>query len=332
MALLKKIATFPFKSKKRAFVFLLCLCLVGVQYYLFAEGIVKPLCFTLKITPRNSIINQNEETKIKVFGVFPFYAKNSVEYSSSNQNIVRITNEGKAVGVSEGVAVITAKIGNKTATTQIDVRSISVIYFAKGKYLGEAINGKRNGYGTMYYENGNVYEGFWKDDVINGFGVMLWKSQNKYVGEWKNEQFDGFGQLEYKNEYKYSGGWQNGSFNGYGVIEWENGDSYSGEWVIGQMNGYGVFSWNSKDEYKGFWKNGSRDGFGEFIFNRNRSKYVGFWTNNLREGYGIEYNNNRIYYMGQWKNNLYNGYGRLYRDSENIEFQGEFKENNPVFR
>ncbi len=330
MSGLKRVITFPFRSKKRTVFTIVMLIFLVAQYLLFTKGVVKPFYFTLSVKPSALVLMKNEEVKIRLGGVFPFYAKYDAEFVSSNEAVIRVS-DGNIVGVSQGSAVLTVSAGGKTATADVTVTSTGIIHFDKGKYIGELSGSKRSGYGTMYYQNGDIYEGYWKDDAINGFGSMTWTSKNRYVGGWKNEQFDGFGTMEYKGQYVYTGGFTNGGFDGYGIISWKHGDTYTGGFADGNLSGYGVFKWKSGDQYSGMWKTGSRDGYGEFTFNRNRSRYAGDWVNNLREGYGIEYTGDRIYYSGQWKNNLYDGFGRLYKNADTVEFEGEFKENNPVY-
>ena len=41
------------------------------------------------------------------------------------------------------------------------------------------------------YENGDQYEGEFKDDNMNGQGVLTYPNGNCYKGEWKNNQFLG---------------------------------------------------------------------------------------------------------------------------------------------
>jgi len=312
-----------FKNK----IFLISICSLllffVIQYLLLFFGIIKPSVYSISIKAKTTAINKNETTKIitNVLSI-PFFAKNDITYISENPTVATVSYDGTVKGVSQGQTKIMAKSNGLVAETNISVSPTTLIPFAKGRYLGGAKALKRDGYGTMYYENGNVYEGFWKDDVINGYGVMVWENKNKYEGTWKNEQFDGFGKL-YRSDYTYIGDWSNGQFSGYGEIVWQDGNTYKGYWVNGQFDAYGVFIWNRTDEYSGNWKNGLKNGFGEYIYNRNQNKYTGYWVDNLRDGYGVEVRNNAIYYEGYWKNDMLNGKGKLYKDGI-LDNEGEF--------
>ncbi|OQB15147.1 MAG: MORN repeat protein [Firmicutes bacterium ADurb.Bin193] len=333
MELLRGICKLICQNKARSALLLGALLIFVTFCFMYVGGNINPFYSGMSIKPQSAQINQNETTKIiKKVGFIPFYTKKDMVYESKNPGIATVSDDGIVTGISNGVAVINLTVRGITAQTQVYVTENAVVHYDKGVYIGGVKNGKRNGYGVMKYENGNVYKGSWKDDTPNGYGVMTWKNKNRYEGEWKDEQFDGFGRLEYKNSYTYTGGWLKGGFHGYGEIKWKNKDEYKGEWKNGQMNGYGVFSWYSGDRYFGQWLDGNRSGYGEFIFSRDRSRYVGYWAQNLREGYGVEYISGKLRYEGEWTKNMYEGIGRLYIDGTTIDYEGEFKNNKPVFK
>ena len=45
----------------------------------------------------------------------------------------------------------------------------------------------------MYYNNGEIYEGYWKNDKFEGKGIYYYNNGNKYDGEWKNNIKEGKG-------------------------------------------------------------------------------------------------------------------------------------------
>lgn len=51
-------------------------------------------------------------------------------------------------------------------------------------------NGKPNGRGKLLLENGDTYEGEWKDDQASGFGCLT-TSTKTYLGEWLNDVYHG---------------------------------------------------------------------------------------------------------------------------------------------
>ncbi len=61
------------------------------------------------------------------------------------------------------------------------------------KYEGELAGGKRNGYGTEYYKDGDVYEGFWTNNYISGKGIYTHISGYKEIGYFSNGKLSGIG-------------------------------------------------------------------------------------------------------------------------------------------
>ena len=62
-------------------------------------------------------------------------------------------------------------------------------------YIGDYVNGKKNGHGKMVYKDGSSYDGEWKDDKINGYGTVRWANGYYYVGYLENGQMKGQGTL-----------------------------------------------------------------------------------------------------------------------------------------
>ena len=51
----------------------------------------------------------------------------------------------------------------------------------------------------MYYSNGNIYIGEWKNDRREGIGSFYFCKGGFYKGEFKNNIIDGFGELKAGN-------------------------------------------------------------------------------------------------------------------------------------
>ena len=61
------------------------------------------------------------------------------------------------------------------------------------KYVGEYMDGKRNGQGTYTYPDGAKYVGEFKDSKRNGQGTYTFANGNKYVGEYMDDKRNGQG-------------------------------------------------------------------------------------------------------------------------------------------
>jgi len=68
--------------------------------------------------------------------------------------------------------------------------------------------------GTYYYNDGNRYEGEWKDGIKNGKGTYYFKSGDRYEGEWKDGIKNGKGTYYYNDGNRYEGEWKDNKFNG----------------------------------------------------------------------------------------------------------------------
>ena len=97
------------------------------------------------------------------------------------------------------------------------------------------------GYGTYYYENGDVYTGRFLDRRKNGFGTYTWKDGKKYSGNWKKNKREGQGSY-YSSEGNllYSGNYKNDEKHGFGSSYGDKGKSYIGNWKYGKRHGEGT--------------------------------------------------------------------------------------------
>lgn len=61
-------------------------------------------------------------------------------------------------------------------------------------FIGSFRNGKKHGEGRCFLEDG-VYEGDWHRNQRSGCGMMWYKNGELYAGEWKNDKYHGAGVL-----------------------------------------------------------------------------------------------------------------------------------------
>ena len=99
------------------------------------------------------------------------------------------------------------------------------VYEDKSVYVGEWVDGKRNGEGTWTAINGDTYTGSWINDKRHGQGVEKWELGRKYNGEYKNGMKDGKGIFTYTGYSTYEGGWKEDKKHGEGA--WTTVDGYS---------------------------------------------------------------------------------------------------------
>ena len=99
------------------------------------------------------------------------------------------------------------------------------------------------GYGKEIYENGDYYEGEFKNGLKNGRGILYTKHHNiQYKGDWINNDINGYGIQYFKNGQKYEGELKDGLRNGKGTIYYKNGDiQYKGNLINEKPDGYGKY-------------------------------------------------------------------------------------------
>lgn len=79
-------------------------------------------------------------------------------------------------------------------------------------YDGEMKDGKPNGFGRAYYQDGRIYEGEWLDAQPHGQGKLYYGNLNLwYEGEWKNGKREGLGTSYYEDgKPAFAGEWKDG--------------------------------------------------------------------------------------------------------------------------
>ena len=98
------------------------------------------------------------------------------------------------------------------------------IYENGRKYIGQFKNGKREGYGIMFFPDGGRYEGNWENDLAHGKGIEYYNNGDRYEGEYFKDEEDGEGIYYYKNGDRIMGNYKNGKKIGKHVKLCSNGE------------------------------------------------------------------------------------------------------------
>jgi hypothetical protein len=178
--------------------------------------------------------------------------------------------------------------------------------YSNAKYWGNWKDGKREGKGIMYFNDGStMYQGNYSNDKRNGLGILYWSDGNRYEGNWIDDNRTGQGTFYWKDGDKYVGQFLNGQKTENGVTTTK---AIQRGCISGDCNnGYG--KWNLENAvYEGYFKNGKREGKGKMVFWDN-STYVGDYANGLKNGKGkYEYVDGSVY-DGDWVDNIKTGQG-----------------------
>ena len=200
------------------------------------------------------------------------------------------------------------------------------LYTEKGeKYEGNFNKGKLFGLGRYINEEGTCYEGiFNKNKIISKAKIIKFNENGKkitYFGEISDLKKNGKGQEE-SEEFKYTGEFFQDLRHGHGLLEFlENGDIYEGDFNMGEMTGKGIYIWKNKQIYDGDFVKSIKHGKGKYKW-PDGYEYEGDYNNGIREGNGIyKWKDGRIY-KGQFKDGKPHGKGILtYKGkSFNIEY------------
>ncbi|XP_028392873.1 radial spoke head 10 homolog B-like [Dendronephthya gigantea] len=219
-----------------------------------------------------------------------------------------------------------------------------------------------HGYGTAYFQGGNIYKGHFQRGLMHGKGKYIWQNRTIYDGDFLHNRLHGYGAYIWPDDsvYEgevinglrhgqgtftcsttpcvYSGMWRDGKRHGQGMLKYDkNGVSYyQGEWCENQRQGFGTRRYASGNVYEGNWKNNVRHGKGTMNWYTTNEKYTGDWYKGVQQGYGehtwflrrikgSQYPlRNR--YVGSFVNGLREGHGVFYYAS-GAKYDGEWVNN-----
>jgi hypothetical protein len=153
----------------------------------------------------------------------------------------------------------------------------------------------RNGRGTLVFDTGHQYTGYFKAGARHGDGVLLMPGDRKIVGVWED------------NEIKS------------GTYTESDGTVYEGQWMFRERNGQGTLTFPDGRKYIGEFKSNQRHGQGTMLFPDGR-KYAGDFLSGKRTGRGTMTYPDGRQYTGEFKNGEISGQGTMtYPDGKKLE-------------
>jgi len=159
----------------------------------------------------------------------------------------------------------------------------------EGTYEGETnINLVPHGYGTYYYKNGDVYEGYWENGIREGEGEMKYATNESYKGTYHLSLANGRGIYIFKNGDRYDGDFKGGYMNGRGTYTYSGGGVYKGIMRKGsKCDNHGMFKYPNGDVYMGRFHENKPHGKGTIVFPKSREnpnpKPLDVWNGKLIE-------------------------------------------------
>ncbi|XP_059299138.1 uncharacterized protein LOC132051897 [Lycium ferocissimum] len=215
-------------------------------------------------------------------------------YNKFKRKLGLVSNKSNKVKWFIGEQKIDVKKKNETVKEGVEVNSNGDLYegefhkgkcngsgvytfFMKGRYEGDWINGKYDGYGIENWARGSKYKGQYRQGMRNGYGVYKFYTGDSYVGEWCNGQSHGIGVQSCSDGSCYVGGFKCGVKHGLGCYHFRNGDRYAGEYFGDKIHGFGVYHFANGHCYEGSWHEGRKQGYGMYTF-RNGDTRCGEWA------------------------------------------------------
>lgn len=218
-----------------------------------------------------------------------------------------------------------------------DINSIYVGEFYKGlpngkgalyhygineKYLGEFSHNEKQGRGIHYFNDTNIYEGFWRKNYKSK-GVLIGGEGDWYAGEFKDEAFNGKGKYYSRsNKTEYEGEFLNGVKSGYGKMSYDYGAVYEGEFFDNVMNGKVKIFMNGTFISEANYKNDVRNGLGWFLLKEGHN-YTGNFVNGKASGDGKMVFKSGDVYTGPFVNGVPSGKGKIHYKSTNSIYEGD---------
>ena len=65
----------------------------------------------------------------------------------------------------------------------------------------------RHGQGNQVWQDGSIYDGYWKNGLANGRGRLVHADGDIYDGHWKDDKAHGKGQYTHTDGAEYDGFW-----------------------------------------------------------------------------------------------------------------------------
>jgi hypothetical protein len=155
----------------------------------------------------------------------------------------------------------------------------------KKEYQGELLHDLPHGKGSMKYTGSHprTYVGEWVNGVREGHGSLLFKDVRSYEGEWANDKKHGTGTATHFNGQVYTGSWRDGRMYGHGVLVHPDGAVYEGHFTSGYKFGKGTMKWLDGRVYTGSWNHNKREGRGIEV-EPDGGKCTGRWDRGEKHG------------------------------------------------
>ena len=148
------------------------------------------------IIKMNFIINENKKNMELIMNQFS-KLENQIQQLNQKMNINNINSHQELKGIKNG---------------------------HNWRYVGQAVNGLREGKGICYWDDGDRYEGDYRNDNKEGKGIYYRSNGDRYEGDFRNDKREGKGIYYYNNGDRSMGDYYNDNPIGKHVKLTKNGE------------------------------------------------------------------------------------------------------------
>ena len=113
--------------------------------------------------------------------------------------------------------------------------------YANGLYNGKTVNGKPEGPGKFFFNDGSTYEGFFHKGKIEGHGKLTKPDGSVLEGIFYDNMLEGEGICRWQDGSSYRGEFRNGRMHGKGTLKRPDGSIFTGLFENGQRTDQGVW-------------------------------------------------------------------------------------------
>ena len=180
-------------------------------------------------------------------------------------------------------------------------------------FSGGIKNGLFDAYGSIAFDNGDIYNGDFTDGRFNGWGDYR-HNDNSHKNEWRFNGIFEDGQSEGGTFYLGS---NTVRYEKDRTVDTLTGQtwSYSGSFNEHGQKGIGSFTFADGSKYTGGFLRGLADGEGRYVDAAGNIVYAGTFKNGLFEGQGIYNSPEGWSYKGSFKAGLFDGAGLIVKGS-----------------
>ena len=137
-------------------------------------------------------------------------------------------------------------------------------YDGGANYVGQMVDGKRQGLGVAELADGEKQAGDWQADRLNGLGTVRFPDDTRYAGQLRDGMAGGLGVREKPGVDRVEGNFVAGRFDGLGTRRILSAPAIvqTGDFRADKLEGSGVETVGD-ERYEGGFRNGRRNGYGQ---------------------------------------------------------------------